>query len=613
MQNANGFEIEVFNQYSLKENAKYSTCPLCSEHRKKKDDKCAQLHWETGLGYCHHCGERFQLHTYKKRSVERKINWRKPDMKPISKYSEGVLNWFNKRGISKGTLEFMKVGEGFEFMPQVNKKMNCIQFNYFRDGELINIKYRDGEKRFKLEKDAELILYNLDSIKMCDSVVIVEGEIDALSYIEAGVQNVVSVPNGATLGNVNLQYLDNSIEYFENKKKIYLALDNDEAGKNLSKELTRRFIGKICFLVDFRDKKDANEYLVSYGKESLLKTISEAKDIPIEGTSSLNDWREAFDDYLLNGAKGGYITGIKSFDNVFSTYTGQYIVVTGIPSSGKSDFVDEMCIGYYKEYGWKTAYASPENKPNYIHAGKLLAKFVGKWVNTQEQIDHVSTKLAKIALDDTFKFIDLEKYSLEEVLAKCEQLIFKYGIKVLVIDPYNKVKLKSSDEGNLNKYTNDYLLTLDEFARKHDILILLVAHPTKPSRGEGKSYEPTFYDIKGGGEFYDMSPHGLLVHRDYEKELTKVKVLKVKFSHLGENNAHVWLKWNKANGRYSDFNLQNSDGTMLGEPNVDNTNWFDFTKKEDIKTLPEADWLNVTEKTSFGKMRTQINPDDLPF
>lgn len=595
MQNKNGFEIENFNQYGLKEGDKYSTCPLCSEHRKKQTNKCAQLFWDIGLGKCHHCGETFQLHTYKKKTIERKINWRKPLLKKTEKYSDAILKWFAGRGISKETLELMRVGEATEFMPQVNKKMNCIVFNYFRDNELVNAKYRDGYKHFKLEKDAELILYNLDAIKMCDSVVIVEGEIDALSYIEAGVMNVVSVPNGATLGNVNLQYLDNCIEYFENKQKIYLALDNDDAGRNLSKELIRRFIGKICFLVDLKDKKDANEYLVAYGKESLLNTINDAKEVPIEGTSSLNDWSADLDHYLLNGAKGGFKTDIISFDKIFSTYTGQYIVVTGVPSSGKSDFVDELCIAYYKKYGWKTAYASPENKPNYIHAAKLLAKFTGSWTTTEEKLKQTSTILAKRTIDEAFKFIDLERYSLEVVLATCEQLIFKYGIKVLVIDPFNKVKLRSSDENNWNKYTNDYLLTIDEFARKHDILIFLIAHPTKPSKGEGKGYEPSFYDIKGGGEFYDMSPHGLLVHRNYEMDIVKIKVLKVKFAHLGENNAHIWMKWNRNNGRYMDFKNQDNEGRMLGMPIEDNSNWLEFKKEEPIKAvelLPDADWLN---------------------
>jgi len=211
-------------------------------------------------------------------------------------------------------------------------------------------------------------------------------------------------------------------------------------------------------------------------------------------------------------------------------------------------------------------------------------------------------------MDKNIKFIDLtESYDLESVLAKTKQLIFKYGIKVLVIDPYNKVRLKSSLNKNINEYTNDYLLMIDEFARRNDILIILVAHPRKPSGLEVKGYEPSFYDIKGGGEFYDMSPHGLLVHRDYENEMVKVKVLKVKFNHLGENNKHVWLKWNEENGRYIDFSNQNEDVKLTSLPIYDNKNWL-----EDNYTQSDLKFNNVQMSTNEGPI-IDSSGEEMPF
>ena len=62
---------------------------------------------------------------------------------------------------------------------------------------------------------------------------------------------------------------------------------------------------------------------------------------------------------------------------------------------------------------------------------------------------------------------------------------------------------------------------------------------------------PDFYSIKGGGEFYDMSPHGLCVHRDFDFKYIEVKVLKVKFRNLGENGASVFFAWNINNGRFT--------------------------------------------------------------
>ena len=605
----NGFEIDKYNVYNIQDNARYWTCPECSQHRKPQNQKqkCLSVFWEDGLGQCNHCGARIQLHTYKKKTDVKE--YFRPTWQNNTKLSDKVVKWFeDKRKISQFVLRMAKVSEGLEWMPQTQKKENTIQFNYFRNEELINIKYRDGAKNFKLVKDAEKILYNLDSCHISEEIVICEGEIDVLSYMEAGIFNCVSVPNGSTLKGVNLEYIDNCIEYLQNKKKIYLALDSDEAGKNTTKELIRRLGSDVCYLVYFEDCKDANEYLVKYGKEKLKKTIENAVEVPIDDVSCLNDWENEFDDYILNGFKKGFQTGIKSFDDIFSTYTGQSIVVTGIPSSGKSEFVDEMILGYAKLYEWKTAIASPENKPNSIHAGKLISKICGQWVKTKEHTSQIWYKEAKKYISNTIKYIDLsDGYDLDVVLDKAKSLVKKYGIKCLVIDPYNKVRLKRSLGKNVTDYTNDYLITIDDFARKHDILIILVAHPTKQDRDSG--YEPqSLYDIKGGGEFYDMMPHGLIVHRDYANEVTKVKVAKVKFSHLGENGEHIYLRWNSRNGRYIDFAGQNKNPENLHTPLIDDSNYMIERESQTEQTE-----LNINSHIELNYEFNNQTDDSFPF
>lgn len=263
-----------------------------------------------------------------------------------------------------------------------------------------------------------------------------------------------------------------------------------------------------------------------------------------------------------------------------------------VHNSGKSDWVDFMCVCYNKLYGWKTAFASPENKPNEIHAGKLISKMAGQWVRYKEQIGSEWFESGISVLDNSFKFIDLESYDLVDVLEKTRQLIFRFGIKVLVIDPFNKVRLKASLHKRDTEYANDYLLMIDDFCRKYDILIFLIAHPRKPSGSEVKLYEPSFYDIKGGGEFYDMSPHGLLVHRDFENKKVKIKNLKVKFNHLGETEAFSWFEWNVHNGRYTDFEIQDEDVNRIGKPLEDRTNWLVVKEDEQIAFKPKEPILD---------------------
>ena len=545
----NGFLIDKFNQYGLEEGKSQGVCPLCSPDRKPKNEKakCASYDWERGLGTCHNCSKSFQLHTYQRKGSSEKVYIRPNDF-VFEERGTKVEEWFGTRGISQQTLSDLAVTEGPEFMPQTGKTENVIKFNYFMGDQLINVKYRDGRKNFKLYKGAEKIFYNINSIVGFEYCVIVEGEMDVLALYEAGISNVVSVPNGATLGTNNLDYLDSCIDYFEDKEKIILAVDSDEAGQRLQSELIRRLGSEVCFLTTFDDCKDANEYLITHGKEKLLSRITGAKPVPLENVTTFKDIEDDVSDFVRNGFKPGFQIGLKNFDDIFSTYTGQFITVTGIPSSGKSDFVDQMVVGYNNLYGWKTAFASPENQPTYLHAHKLMRKV---WGDMPSADDINGDKWNQIAdhCNSNFFHIDMEKYTLEAVLRKGAELVKRKGIKCLVIDPFNKVRDVDCKTEDVNRYTMEYLSKIEIFAKKFDVLVFIVAHPTKMYKdGNGKIEEPTMYNIKGGGEWYDASYHGILVHRDYEAKTVKAKVLKVKFQNLGENGAEAHFKWEPKSG-----------------------------------------------------------------
>ena len=561
----NGFEIDEFNTHKLEEGKKLGICPNCSPDRKPKNvkAKCASYDWERGLGTCHNCHTSFQMHTYKRKGEAEKVYVKPAQPNAIRTISTAAEEWFKTRGISKQTLTDLKISEGSEWMPQTQKSENVIKFNYFMGGELLNVKYRDGAKNFKLFKGAEKVFYNIDSIVGHEYCVIVEGEMDVAALYEAGITNAISVPNGATLGTNNLDYLDSCIDYFEGMDNVIIATDTDDAGLALQTELIRRLGSEICKTATFEDCKDANEYLVKYGKEKLVSRITGAKPVPLENVTTFRDHENEVIDFVNNGFKPGFQIGLDNFDDIFSTYTGQFITVTGIPSSGKSDFVDQMCIGYNANYGWKTAFASPENKPNFLHAHKLMRKV---WGGMPVKADVHTERWNNIAnhVNDNFYHIDMERYSLESVLAKGAELVKRKGIKCLVIDPFNKVRATTANDNDINKYTMEYLMQIEIFAKKHDVLVIIVAHPTKMYKNDKGIIEvPTMYNIKGGGEWYDASYHGLVVHRNYLNKTVMVKVLKVKFQNLGENGAECHFKWNPDSGGYIPHEQVSLEGTKM--------------------------------------------------
>lgn len=605
----NGFDIEEFNVFGFPNKAKQHTCPKCSHTRKKNKDKCLSIFWETGLAYCNHCHERLQLHTYKKREVIKEY------VRPVlsdtdTQYSDELIKYaLDYRSISKNTLKRFKITQGIEWMPKAKANVNCILFNYYLDGELINIKYRAKNKDFKLYKDAEKIFYNLDSIKLNNECIIVEGEWDALAFSESGVDNVISVPNGFALGQINLDYLDNYLDYFDNKEKIYLAFDNDEAGRNGKQEFIRRLGAERCYIVDFEDCKDANEYLIKYGKDALKSVIDKAELTPLENIKTLKDYRSQLHEFWRGGLSKGMLTGMHEFDAIFSAELKQYTLITGVPQSGKSEFLDQMVLKYNLKTKSKVGIVSVENEPFTFHYDKIFQKIYGKKPNENE-IDSDDVKQIEDYIDDNFFHVHFEKrYTLEDVLSKFKELAKRKGCRIFVIDPFNKVKLKENIQ-NVNDFTNEYHTQLDAFVKETDSHLFLVAHPNKTEQAEG-SYSsfriPNAYNIKGGGEHFDMSYNVIGVNRIYEQKIVQVKTLKVKFKHLGEQQKNVFFSYNTVNGRYEDLEYQPDDidfSTVINAKELDYSNWLNGNTVYESKPLPK---INPVDAFDI------INDDEVPF
>lgn len=495
-------------------------CPKCSESRKKKNDKPLSVNIEEGFYNCHHCGwsGNVKLKTKAKEYA-----------KPIevkSELSARLISYFAKRGISEATLVNWKIGETKEWFPQINKKRNAINFKYYRDGELINIKYRDAEKNFKLVSGAELIFYGIDNIKEMDKVYIVEGEMDALSLNEAGIYSVCSVPNGASKGNQRLEYLDNCWEYFKDKKEIVLCTDNDAAGLALRKELARRFGQYRCKYVDFGEFKDANEVLIEKGAEVLRTFLKEAKNFPLEGILNIDNIWESVLNYNENGIKN-YSVGLGDSDEYFKMALGEWSVVTGIPNSGKSDVIDQLCCNLAIKHDFRVGMFAPESFPYEGHIKRIANKLNHKNCDTE------TLNQTKDFIESHFYFvkIDLENLTLKSILDHFKDLVFQKGINVCVIDPWNMLDHSSQKD---HSYIGRILSEITQFCQQTNTHLFLIAHPRKMEAENGVYKVPTPYDISGSSDFFNKAYNCLTVYRSlgertkYGSDAVKIYVQKVK-------------------------------------------------------------------------------------
>jgi len=553
-------------------------CPECSPTRKKKTDKCFSFNLNKGAGRCNHCG----IVLVENKPFEPKntqIEFKRPKLVELSKYTEKYLNYFKTRLISEKTLLELKVGEAVEWMPKARAEIQTIQFNYFRNGELINIKSRGKDKDFKLFKDAELIFYNLDATIDNETIIIVEGEMDVLALYECGFKNVISVPNGAGLGNINLEYLDNCIDSFSYNTKFILALDNDKAGHNLQNELARRLGFENCSKVTFKDTKDANDCLIKYGIKLTIDCINDAKEYPIVGVFNANDISDNIYDFYNNGLPKGVGIGMSEFDMFLRFQEGYLTTITGIPGHGKSEFLDFILCRLNISHDWKFALYSPENHPLELHFSKFAEKISGKPFEGVNRMSPIDLKQMIDYHSNNFFFINPENdFGLENILDSVRQLVRKKGIKGFVIDAWNKLDHKYTT--NETKYISEQLDKIVRFCELNKVHCFLVAHPTKIRKDEKSGlYEiPNLYSISGSANFYNKTANGITVYRNYKEYTTEVYIQKVKFKHWGETGC-VHLAWDKTNGRYykGTPSYESWINTIEAPKQIDNTNFLNET------------------------------------
>lgn len=517
----NGFEIDKYNQYGFKDRAKNDVCPFCSADRKKKTDKCVSLFWDTGFFTCNHCGEKGQLHTFKKRTEVK--HYTKPILNTASKeYSDKFVKYIvDVRQLDLSALKRLKIRESKEWMPQTKKEENCICFDYYFKDELINVKYRDGKKNFKLFKDAEKIFYNLDNIASEDTCVIVEGEFDVLSFATAGINNVVSVPNGFNLkGELNLDYIDNYYNYFESKEVIFIAVDNDEAGIKGQKELIRRFGAEKCKIVDFDDCKDANDYLIKYGKTSLANRIKLAKDVKVDGVFTISDVKDSMLDGYRNGQNRGETTGIDEVDKAWTWRTKEVNLWTGYQNEGKSLFLNQLALVKAIISGWKFAVFSPENFPLDDFFNDLIEAYIGKSCDPYYSNNYMTEEEYKEGMNfvkEHFFVIYPDKdFKIQTIFDKAKYLVKKKGIRGVIIDPYNTIEHLLNPGEREDLYISRFMSLLKRFGVEEDLSMNLVAHQLTARKNEkdgGRYYRPELNNVKGGGTFADKADNVMYIWR----------------------------------------------------------------------------------------------------
>lgn len=452
---------------------------------------------------------------------------------------------------------------------------NIIVFPFMDRGVVVNEKYRGPGKKFWQKTGGRRTFWNVDSLDDPAletgqlPLVITEGELDALTAIECGFPLTVSVPDGAPgvsedespddlqpIGDEKsgkFEFLWNNRDRLKRVKRFIIAVDSDRPGQRLAAELVRRLSASRCYFVEYPSGcKDLNDVAAAHGSEVVTGLLNGAKPYPVRGLYRLSDYPE-------KGKLQIFSTGWPTIDNNLKLFAGEFMVVTGIPSHGKSTWVLNLLCNAATSHGWHSAIFSPE-MPTVPHLRGKLRRIIGGEITDTDAF-----------INEYFRFIDADPtgdidddFDLEWIIDKAIDAVLRDGIRCLVIDPWNEVEHARRREESMTDYIGRGIRSLKRFARQYDVAVIVTAHPTKEVGKDGKSRPPTLYDIEGSAHWFNKCDHGIVIDRPnaYADE-SVVRIAKVRFEETGEKG-EVRMSYNRERCTFGSLDRP-ADYEMMGE------------------------------------------------
>lgn len=531
--------MQTFQELGIKVRSKGDQqkvpCPNCIKLGKTNyKDPCLSVNIKQGIYNCHKCGWNGKLKTKQYEKMEK--HYKVPERRNMKKLTKKGRDFLNSRGITDEVIDANKIVS--------TKDGRNVLFPYFKDNSIINYKTRgiDG-KFFTQSKNGEPVIYNYDRCKGEKSIVICEGEMDSLSWEVAGIKFHTSVNMGAPNANdknidKKLECLNNCYDVFDEANKIYIATDEDENGRNLQKELIRRFGAEKCLLVDLKPFKDANEVLLKEGVESLQKRLKTSVTPKMEGVFELDYVRDSMLDGFHNGQERGTTTHIPEIDKAWTWRSGEVNIWTGYQNEGKSLFVNQLCALKAFLEDWRFAVFSPENMPMNDFFNDIAEMYIGASSDPFHKNSQMSLAEYNKALDMVGKHFFLiypqKDFQLNTIFEKAKYLVRTKGIRSLIIDPYNTIQHRMRSGEREDLYISRFMSDLKRFALEYDVSIHLIAHQVTPTKDEnGRYIKPDVNKIKGGGTFADKADNVMFVWRpdralDYSSKFVTFGSQKIK-------------------------------------------------------------------------------------
>ena len=257
------------------------------------------------------------------------------------------------------------------------------------------------------------------------------------------------------------------------------------------------------------------------------------------------------------GSVKGVSTGWQNLDEYWNMKQGQLTVITGVPGSGKSSFLNHVILNSIALHDWHWTVFSPESWPLEDHFQSLAEIWWGKPMFPAYNVP----TMTKHELDEAIEMLSASMYfieppeddmkleTIEEALAVSDE---KIATNAFLLDPFNELEHSRPSGMTETEYIGRVLTRLRNTGRRREIAMNIVAHPTKLQKDDnGKWPVPTMYSINGSSNWYNKVDVGVSVWRDYESQegAVDIHIQKMRKKSLGQLG-YARMYWDRPTGLF---------------------------------------------------------------
>jgi twinkle protein len=426
------------------------------------------------------------------------------------------------------------------------------------DGALTGVKTRYARnKTFSWDGNGQTALFGMHLFPGGGkTITICEGEIDTLA---AHQMNGSKWPTVGMPSATGIKAVKENLEYLNSFEEIYLAFDNDDAGKRATEDVANLFEPNKCKVVNLAPLKDVGEYLAEGKVEDYTRRWWNALPFTPEGIkrgSSLWELVSTDDDtpsvpYPYQGLQ----------EMTYGIRVGELVTLTAGSGLGKSAVVRELMYHLLNvtDDNIGCMFLEESTKRSALGFMSMAANKPLHLPDTEKTPEELRLAFDKtLGTDRIFFYDSFGSNTLENIIGRVRHMAKALDCKYIVLD-HLSIVVSSQENGDERKAIDEIVTKLRMLVQELRVSLIMVSHLRRPQgQGHEDGAATSLSQLRGSAAIAQLSDMVIGLERNGQAEnevirnTTTVRVLKNRFS--GITGPATYLYYDKITGRLSETN-----------------------------------------------------------